>query len=214
MGMIDDYELIIWDVDGTLLDTSPGLISSTLFMIEKLGLPPLDKDTLKSFVGPRIQDSLQRVYQLEGKELEEAANVFRTHYKEGDVLKASPYPGVYRVLEYIHNKGIKQAVATNKRQDFVDALLKKYNLYRYMETVCGTDFAGKLTKANLIEQCISQGNVLKSRVLMIGDSDYDAEAASKTGIDFLAVTYGFGYKKQTLNNSSAVMMVDTLNQIL
>lgn len=189
------YKLVIWDVDGTLLDTSSGLISSTRYMIEKLGLPKVSEDVLKSFVGPRIQDSLSRVYGLTGEAGKEAAAVFRNHYKEGDVLKAEPYPGIEGILQNLSEAGVKMAVATNKRQDFTDALMKKFGFDKYLSCVFGTDPEGKYVKKDLINMCVDYFDDINTfDAVMIGDSSYDAEAALEVGIDFVGVMYGFDFK--------------------
>lgn len=191
------YKLVVWDVDGTLLDTSPGLISSTRFMIDSLGLPEISDEVLKSFVGPRIQDSLKRVYGLTGEELSNAATVFRNHYKEGDVLKAALYPGISELLVCLHDAGIKMAVATNKRQDFTDSLMAEFGFDRYLDCVFGTDPAGKYVKTDLINMCIDFfPGIAKSDAVMIGDSAYDAEAAREAGVNFIGVTYGFDFESR------------------
>ena len=163
------YRLVIFDVDGTLLDTSEGLINSTIYTIKQLGYQIPPQKVLNAFVGPRIQDSFQEVYGLNGKELEYATSIFRKHYKEGNVLLAKPYNGVYKVLEYIHKKEIHLAVATNKRQDFVDELMEKYKLNQYFKLICGTDMMGNLKKVDLINQCISSfADIFTEQIVMIG----------------------------------------------
>lgn len=210
------YKLVIWDVDGTMLDTSEGLLASAEYMINQMGYKIPSEEILYSFIGPRIQDSLSRVYGLEGKELNQAAAIFRDHYKHGDVLLAKPYDGIYDVLNALKKQEIHIAVATNKRQDFVDALMKKYNFLPYVEVVCGTDIAGKLKKVDLIHKCMH--NFPKYRpdeVVMIGDSDYDAIAAVEAGISFIGVTYGFGFKNEyDIKKYESVACVENLRELL
>lgn len=195
------YKLAIFDVDGTLLDTSEGLLNSTIYTIKQLGYPMPSQEVLLSFIGPRIQDSFQRVYGLQGNELNEASTVFRNHYKEGDVLLAKPYDGVYEILDWLKERKIHMAVATNKRQDFADKLMKKYNFMSYIELVYGTDFEGKLRKTDLIRMCIEKfPDCRADEVVMIGDSSYDAIAAQEAGVNFIGVTFGFEFsQKEDLN---------------
>lgn len=189
------YKIVIFDVDGTLLDTSEGLLRSTTYTIKKLGYEMPPDNVLKSFVGPRIQDSFQRVYHLQGEELDRASAIFRKRYKEGDVLLARPYEGVYELLGGLRQKGIHMAVATNKRQDFTDQLMDKYGFTPYMDCVYGTDMEGMLKKADLIRMCMdSFSGFQKNEAVMIGDSSYDAMAAHEVGIDFIGVTYGFEFR--------------------
>lgn len=191
------YKLVIFDVDGTILDTSEGLLASTVYMIEKLDYPMPDPDVLRSFVGPRIQDSVERIFGLQGSQLKEAVDIFRDRYKEKDVLRACPYNGIFNVLSALKEQGIHITVATNKRQDFTDELMKKYNFSSYVEGVYGTDAAGKLRKIDLLKKCLDQFPEYDSKsAVMVGDSSYDAEAASALGIDFVGVTYGFDFKEE------------------
>lgn len=210
------YRLVIFDVDGTLLDTSEGLINSTIYTIKQLGYQKPPQKVLNAFVGPRIQDSFQEVYGLNGKELEYATSIFRKHYKEGNVLLAKPYNGVYKVLEYIHKKEIHLAVATNKRQDFVDELMEKYKLNQYFKLICGTDMMGNLKKVDLINQCINSfADIFTEQIVMIGDSSYDAVAAQEAGINFIGVTYGFDFRTEDdVNKWSNVGYVDDIRKLI
>lgn len=187
-------KLIIWDVDGTMLDTSSGIISSTKYMIKKLNLEMPSEKVVRSFVGPRIQDSLERVYGLIGEERDNAARIFRNHYKKSDVLDAKPYDGLEDVLHFIKSKGFIQMVATNKRQDFVDLLINKYELSKYFVAVFGTDMAGKYTKDDLLKMCIEKAKVCPEEAVLIGDSSYDAESARNVGTNFVAALYGYDFK--------------------
>lgn len=213
---MQDIKVIIWDVDGTLLDTAPGMISSVKYMINKIGLPQLDEESLQSFVGPRIQDSLRRIYNLSGDELINASTVFRNHYKEGDVLDAVPYDGVKETLEKLREKGIRMCIATNKRQDFVDALLEKFDMTSYFDIVCGTDFNGKYTKSDLVKKCVNfyQG-ISNDEIVMIGDSEYDAEAAHCVGVRFIAALYGYDFTEASdINLWNPIGKVDSIKKVI
>ena len=188
------YKLAIFDIDGTLLDTSEGLLASTIYMINQLGFSMPEEEVLLSFVGPRIQDSVQRVFGLHGEQLKKATDIFRNHYKEKDVLRARPYEGIYDVLSALKKHGIHITAATNKRQDFTDELMERYKFSQYIEGVYGTDMMSKLRKTDLIHKCLDRfPECCIKEAVMIGDSDYDAQAAYEVGIDFVGVTYGFGF---------------------
>lgn len=92
------YSTIIFDVDGTLLNTSSGIISSVDYVIEKLNLPAIDQTTKESFIGPMIHSSFRRVYHLDEEKVAEAANMFRSHYSEVDLPKAELYIDVLDLL--------------------------------------------------------------------------------------------------------------------
>ena len=83
------YEMVIFDVDGTLLDTTEGVLNAVRYAIETAGLPKLSEDVLRTFIGPPIQDSFGKAYHIEDKQyLQELAGIFRGRYKDCELLKA------------------------------------------------------------------------------------------------------------------------------
>lgn len=213
---VNTHNLIIFDVDGTILDTSQGLLASILYTIQKLKYDIPSEEVLLSFIGPRIQDSLNKVFGLTGIDLEYASNIFRNRYKEKDVLKAEPYEGIYDVLKTLTEKEIHIAIATNKRQDFTDVLLDKFKLGQYVEKAFGTDKDSKLKKEDLIQACLNYFNIYDvKKAVMIGDSSYDAIAASKTGVEFVGVTYGFEFRgKNDVNKYHNIGIAENVSELL
>jgi len=191
-----DYHLVIFDLDGTLLDTTEGILSSIDYTIQKLNLPSLSEEDKLSFIGPPVPDSLAKYYGLSGEALKEATAIFRNNYSEQNLLLAKPYTGIYDVLEYLHKKEIKLAVATYKREDYALKLLQHYGFSKYMDVMFGADNENKLKKEDIILKCINTIGVQDmARIVMIGDTMYDAVGAELLSLDFIAVTYGFGFKK-------------------
>lgn len=191
------YDLVIFDVDGTMLDTTEGVLSSVKYTIDKFGLDKLSDEKLSAFIGPPIQDSFALNYGLSGDILQELATVFRNRYKDYDLLKAEPYDGIYDVFDVLEKNGIKTAVATYKREDYALTLLKHFVFDRYTQIMHGGDHFNKLKKCDIIEKCIDESSIKdKSRIVMVGDTPNDAIGAEKIGIDFIAVTFGFGFKTE------------------
>ena len=188
------YKAIVFDLDGTLLDTTSGVIYAVEYTINELGLPLLPSDVIKTFVGPPMQLSFEQHYGMEKERALEAANLFRKNYKEQSLFKAELYPNVLTILQYLKEKGYKIAVATNKSHDNAMAILKHFGVADYCDYMMGSDLGGKLKKADIIEKCLQEISVEPSAALYIGDSIFDFEGAEKVGMDFLGVTYGFGFK--------------------
>lgn len=205
------YDLVIFDVDGTMLDTTEGVLASVKYTIDKFGYDMLSEEQLKSFIGPPVQESFARHYGLSGDILQELATAFRDRYKDIDLLKAVAYNGIYEAFDALRENSIKTAVATYKREDYAITLLKKFSFDRYTDIIFGGDHENKLKKSDIIEKCIATSKVTdKRRVVMIGDTLNDAVGAEKIGVDFIAVTYGFGFKSEAdLNNTSYVGCADT-----
>lgn len=187
------YKIALWDLDGTLLDTGDGIIASVFYTIQKEELPTLSKEELQKFIGPPVQDSFQRMYQVDKKEADRLAAVFRQQYKEVDLLKAVPYDNIYDILTLLRERGVKIAVATYKREDYALRLLTHYNFDRYCDIIHGSDLEGRLSKADIIRLCIKEAGVSTDEAVMIGDTCHDAKGAAELGIDFIGVLYGFGF---------------------
>lgn len=210
------YKAAIFDVDGTLLDTTEGILASVRYMIAEAGLPELDRKTLLTFIGPPIQDSLVRVYQVSKERAQELATIFRNRYKDYELLKAVAYDGIYDVMDELRNRGIDIAVATYKRQDYAEMILKHFHFDQYSDILYGADHENKLKKQDIIKLCMKDMGITDpSEVVMIGDSSHDAKGAQELGMDFIGVTYGFEFRtKEDVYAYPAVGYADIPSDIL
>ena len=164
-------------------------------MMEKLS--KLSQEELLTFIGPPIQESFKRYYELSDVRVQELATLFRKNYSGDYLLRAKEYDGLSSVCKQMKEMGIKMAVATYKRQDYATKIVKAFPSGKYMESVFGADHENKLKKADIITLAKNSLGVSEhDTVLMIGDSSYDALGAEKLGMDFLGVTYGFGFKTE------------------
>lgn len=187
-------DAVIFDLDGTLLDTSEGIYRSVSYVMETLGLPPVSADIMRTFIGPPIQKSFARVYGMDKEEADKAAALFRDRYKEDDILLATPYEGIFDTINALNATGIRTAVATYKRQDYAEKILIHFGFDRICDAMCGSDAQGLLSKKDIIENAMrSVGVSERRRCVMVGDSDNDAAGAADIGVPFIGVTYGFGF---------------------
>lgn len=209
------YRAIIFDVDGTLIDGTEGIISSVKYIIHKFGLPELDEAVLKSFIGPPIQDSLKHIYNLDEKEVQVLADEFRNKYKTEDVYKAEVYEDVFELMSLLKESGYKIGVATFKREDYAISLLENLGLAEFCDEICGADNDNVLKKADIIRNCLDKLGLNSKECLMIGDSPIDAVGAEINGMDFIGLTYGFGFKtKEELNKFKHILSVESVQEII
>ncbi len=187
-------KLLIFDLDGTLLDTSEGVIESARFAAETLGQPRLSREELLDFIGPPLTASFSKHYGFDEKTTWEAIRLFRQHYQEGAVFLAKPYEGIYDLCRALQEHGIAMAVATNKIEPMAQKLLAHFGFDRYCSPIRGADPEGKRKKADLVRSCLEELNVLPQNAVLMGDTVFDAEGAADAGVHFLAVTYGFGFR--------------------
>lgn len=185
---------VLFDLDGTLLDTTEGVLESAIFAAKKLGYEELPYETMLSFVGPPIQNSFIKWYGCSQEKAQEAANVFRTYYKENALFKAALYPDLIDLLKELQMKDIKIGVATYKREDYAISILEHFGIAPFCITMHGADNFNKLTKADIVNMCIDELGTEKREVVLVGDTEHDALGAERAGVPFLGVTYGFGFK--------------------
>lgn len=186
------YQTIIWDIDGTLLNTAEGLTEAYRYTIEKLNLSMKTNAEIRRFIGPIPQSVFSLQFGLDAAQAQRAADIFRERYKTRGLLKAHLYRGVTGVLDILKKRGLKQAVATNKRQDYALEICRHFQIDSYCGVILGTDNAGAKNKADLIKECLQiLGN---QNAIMIGDTEGDRTAAEEAGISFAGVNYGFGFQ--------------------
>ena len=185
---------LLFDLDGTLLDTSCGILESVKFTIQELSLPTLPEEVMLRFVGPPIQNSLMEYCGLDMQRAQEAANVFRDYYRQSALFKARLYDGILDLLNTLRRKQIVIGVATYKREDYAIKLLSHFGIDRYCSVMHGADNENKFSKGDIVSMCCKELQVDTSDIVLIGDTEHDALGAQKAGIGFVAVTWGFGYK--------------------
>lgn len=189
------YQYVIWDVDGTLLDTREGLLSAYKWFFEQWNMPKLPDEEVLKLVGPTPVTIFTEYFGFSLEDARKASDLFRNRYKNFDLFKGKPYGGVQDVLERLKSSGIKQGVATNKRDDYALLICQHFNIDAFCSSIHGADNENKLTKADLIKMCLNDLECKDlSQAVMIGDTVGDKVAAEQVGIDFIGVNYGFGFK--------------------
>ncbi len=131
------------------------------------------------------------------KQIKRFYEVFRPIYKDQYLMECSIYFGISELLEELKKNGFKLCVATNKREDYTTEMLNNLDLSHYFNTIAALDNSNQMNKKDLILKCLRATNSQKKETVMIGDTDNDYQAAKHCGIDFIAVTYGYGFNEGT-----------------
>lgn len=187
---------VLFDLDGTLLDTIADLADAANLMLAELGRPVRSQDEVHSFVGKGIPNLVRRCM-TEGTgateaEIETAVAVFRRHYAVVNGARTAIYPGVIETLQALRGRDIRLAVVTNKAEAFTLPLLERMGIATHFDTVVSGDTlpVKKPDPATVRLACERLG-VAPTEALMIGDSANDALAAQGAGMPVLLVTYGY-----------------------
>lgn len=207
------YELVLFDLDGTLLDTSPGIFNSVRYAESRMGLTPIPDSRLREFVGPPPKSMYQSIYGLNEENAFLAAQKHREYGKTKAIYEARVYPGIRELLAALKGKGYKLAVATLKAETIARTILEYYGIAAYFDTIVGMDPQETLTKRMTIDLARDRTNTTGKSIL-VGDSSYDHIGATEAGIDFLGVLYGFGFAPENSYPFDTVMTADAVGRYL
>lgn len=206
-------DAVMIDLDGTLLDTIPDLAAATNLMLEALGEAALPLDTVRNFVGKGIPRLVERALarDIDGKAgpeaMARALPVFERFYTEVNGRHTTMYPGVREGLELMRKAGFRLACVTNKAGAFTGPLLERMGLAHFFElTVSGDTLPRKKPDPmQLLHVCQAFG-IAPTRMLMIGDSGNDVQAARAAGCPVFCVPYGYneGHDVQSLEVDAIV----------
>lgn len=189
--------LIVFDLDGTLLDTHADLIVSLNQTIAALKLPPVSYDDVTHLVGSGAQVMIERACKLHGyvltsEELPALLQRFITHYSEAMPGATQPYPGLISALTMLKSKGYKLAVCTNKMESLARTLLDRLDLTHYFEAITGGDtFAVRKPHAEHLIGTVERAGGDIAHTVMIGDSVNDILVARNAGVPSIAVPFGY-----------------------
>ena len=188
-------KLVIFDLDGTLLDTIADLALATNHALIQLGYPTHEVETIRTFVGNGINKLLERSLP-ENKRTEADVMQMRTHfipyYDAHNADFSSPYPGVEALLETLQAKGVMLAVASNKYQEATEKLVNHYfPTIRFVEVLGQREGIPVKPDPIIVHDILKKANVSPEDTLYVGDSGVDMQTAINAGVDAVGVSWGF-----------------------
>ncbi len=214
------YSIALFDLDGTIIDSSEGITKSVAYAMDKHGIVHGGYETLKAFIGPPLKEQFMKVCGVDEAKGTELVNAYREYYAVTGIFECSVYDGIQELLANMKKNGYKILLATSKPEKFARIILEHLSLDIYFDCIAGSNLNNTRTdKAAVIEyalECCGLSDDAKNKAVMIGDSIHDVNGAAKYGIDAIAVTYGFGNSKE-LKNSNAVFVCESrkaLNEYL
>lgn len=209
------YGIVLFDLDGTLLDTSPGIIHCYNETALHYGKEPRDKDSFYGIIGGKIPQNFVKYFGIDEADVKAAVEYYRDEYAINGIKMAENYDGIKELLMQLKKSGVKVAVATLKRKDFADIMMADFGLSEYIDYIGGMDKDDTKTKASIIDECMSALDESdKSRAVLVGDSESDGTGAAQSGIDFIAVTYGWGFRTEAEVKAEHVACFNTPFQLM
>lgn len=198
-----NYQTILFDLDGTLIDTKPGIFKSLKTTLAALGITPPPDEKLTLFLGPPLRDCFLHVIGLTPELTDQAVAIFRRDLMEsGNAFDCRVFDGMPQLLDHLKSARFKLGVATSKETSLAALVLDKMGIRDYFDAVSGTH-VGNLasSKADSIRLAIAGiDGAAPATTVLVGDRCYDAQGAVQAGIESIGVFYGYGSAEEISAN--------------
>ncbi len=208
---------IVFDLDGTLIDTAPDLIDTLNVVFAREGLPPVAYATARNLIGGGARAMIARGIEAEGRvlepaKLEQMLTDFIAHYSEHLADRSRPFPGLIDALDALATSGYRFAVCTNKLERLSVLLLEKLRLADRFEAICGQDtFRVQKPDPEILRRTIAAAGGSQQHAIMIGDSSTDIHTARAASVPVIAVD--FGYSERPVSEFGPDRVVSSFAQL-
>ena len=187
------YKNIIFDLDGTVTDSKPGIVKGVQYALHCYGIDEPDLDKLTSFVGPPLYKSFMNYLGCPEDEAKEVVECYREYYAETGLYENALYEGIEALLYALKEKGYRLLIASSKPRLYVKRILSYFRVMRYFDIVEGSELDSKRTdKAELLSYVLDKWSLKAEECVMVGDREHDVLGAKANGMDSIAVGYGYG----------------------
>lgn len=186
------YKYLLFDLDGTLLDTMEGVVKSAQFALKSFGIEASLKD-LEKFLGPPLRHSFTTLYGLNDEQATEAIRIYRNRYDKESKAETKVFDEIPELLVKLKNAGYVLGVATSKLETQATMMLEHFNIAQHFQYITGSSLDERITKKHeVIEEALRRFNISSNReiALMIGDMKYDDIGAALVGVDCFGVYTG------------------------
>lgn len=203
---------IIFDLDGTISDSSEGVFDTFRKVFDIYDLPQLPDQKLRSYIGPPTEETLAKY--IDKEDVTKAVKKYRKIYKDqGGIAKNIMYPEIDMLVLFLKSKGHSLYVATTKEKVSAVKILQNFGIYDYFNGVFGADSKkGIFTKTDVLNNLFETTKVDKDQSLLIGDTVYDVKGAEDVGIKVGVVLYGFG-RKESFRDKKVEFIVESVDEL-
>ena len=215
--MKEQYDLILFDLDGTVTDSGEGITKSVQYALSKYGIDEPNLENLRKFIGPPLIDSFENFYGFSREDAVRAREIFNERYQPIGWMENRPYDGIEKVLKSLLDDGKMLGIATSKPEDTANRVLEYFDLKKYFKVICAAPLnglngekAGRIRAA--IEEARALGCAAKNPVL-VGDTKFDVLGAHECNIPCIGVTWGFA-KEGEFEACNTEFVVDTMEELL
>jgi phosphoglycolate phosphatase len=189
--------LIVFDLDGTLVDTAPDLVGALNFVLQREGLPLVPLASARTMIGAGARKLIERGLELDGRamstgDLDRLTGDFIDYYRDHIADASQPFDGLLASLDELEDRGFRFAVCTNKLEGLSRLLLDKLEMTARFSAICGADtFGVSKPDPTILRQTILRAGGEISGSIMVGDSGPDVGVARRAGVPVVGVTFGY-----------------------
>lgn len=192
-----NYDMVLFDLDGTLTNSEPGIVGCVKLALTRMNFPIPEKEVLLKFIGPPMWHSFIHFCGMTEQQAEEAVRLYRETYNVSGAFLNLPYPGAAPLLDVLKGTDVPIAVATSKPDNITHRVLDHFNLTPYFTYISApSETEHSSNKKELILSALKKCNVAPERAVMVGDTHYDTVGAREAGTNFIGVLYGFGSREE------------------
>lgn len=196
---MSNYENILFDFDGTICDTSPGIFASMQKVCDYYKLP-YGQDVFRKMIGPSLKESFSTIFHLPEEEIQNAIKVYRDYYGAEGMYMCTPYEGIVELIQELRKLGKKIYVATSKPELFTKKIIERKGMTHLFDFIGGADMAEqqRIEKIQVINYVLAENDLedKKEACLMIGDRNYDIKGAHAAGFKAVGILWGFGNRPE------------------
>ena len=209
------YDYILFDLDGTLIESAEGVRVSIAHAMEALGLPCPDLSDYTKYVGPPLEDTMRGMCAVPEELIPKSMDIYRDYYDEVGQKSNRVFDGVFDMLSALRKQGKRLALCTSKNEPVAEGVADVLGLSPYLDAVCGSTVDGsRRAKADIIPYALEAlGCTDKTDAVMIGDTHFDARGAELAKVDFIGVCYGYG-TRESMEACGAVGFADSPRELL
>lgn len=189
--------LIVFDLDGTLVDTAPDLVGALNFVLQREGLPLVPVASARNMIGAGARKLIERGLEVDGRtvsvaELDRLTADFIAYYRDHIADASRPFEGLHAALDTLEDRGFRFAVCTNKLEGLSKLLLAQLEMTGRFAAICGADtFGVAKPDPTIFRQTVAQAGGDMSQAIMVGDSGPDVGVARRAGVPVIGVTFGY-----------------------
>ena len=207
------YKNIIFDLDGTVTDSKPGIVKGVQYALHCYGVEEPDLDKLTSFVGPPLYKSFMNYLGCSEDEAKEVVECYREYYAETGLYENALYDGIEALLYMLKEKGYRLLIASSKPRIYVKRILSYFRVMRYFDIVEGSELDSSRTdKAELLSYVLAKWDLKADECVMVGDRKHDVMGAKANGMDSIAVGYGYGSEDE-LSKAGPTYFFSTIEEL-